>query len=65
MVESRRFICHNLHSFKERVILLYLSILQTRQMSHLLSSAVFTIPLKAFIKPLDAPQKSMEIKILK
>ena len=35
----------NLHSFNEVVILLYLSILETRRISHLPGSAHFTIPL--------------------
>ena len=37
--------CHNLHSLKE-VILLCQSILETRQISHLFSSAQSTFPLK-------------------
>ena len=36
----------NLHSFKEGVILLCQSILETRRISHLHGSALFTIPLK-------------------
>ena len=35
----------NLHSFKEGVILLSQSILETRRVSHLHGSAIFTIPL--------------------
>ena len=35
----------NLHSFKKGVILLFQSIFETRQISHLLGSALFTIPL--------------------
>ena len=35
----------NLHSFKEGVILLHHSILETRRISHLHGSALFTIPL--------------------
>ena len=35
----------NLHSFKEGLILLYQSILETRRMTHLHDSAHFTIPL--------------------
>ena len=35
----------NLHSFKEGVILLCQSILETRRISHLHGSALFTIPL--------------------
>ena len=37
---------HNFHSFKKRVILLCQSILETRQISHLYASALWTIPLK-------------------
>ena len=36
----------NLHSFKEGLILLCQSILETRRITHLYDSAVFTIPLK-------------------
>ena len=36
----------NLHSFKERLILLCQSILETRRIIHLHGSAHFTIPLK-------------------
>ena len=36
----------NLHYFKEGLILLHQSILETRRMTHLHGSAVFTIPLK-------------------
>ena len=36
----------NLHSFKERVILLCHSILETRRISRLHGSALFTIPLR-------------------
>ena len=35
----------NLHSFKEMVILLCQSILETRRIAHLHGSALFTIPL--------------------
>ena len=38
----------NLHSFKEGTIHLCQSILETRRMSHLHGSALFTIPLKFF-----------------
>ena len=38
----------NLHSFKEGVILLCQSILETKRVSHLHGSALFTIPLKGF-----------------
>ena len=38
----------NLHSFKEGVILLCQSILETRRISHLHGSALFTIPLIFF-----------------
>ena len=37
--------CHNLHSFKEGVILLCQSIFETRRISHLFSSAFFTTSL--------------------
>ena len=37
----------NLHSFKEGMILLCQSILETRRISHLHGSALFTIPLKS------------------
>ena len=36
----------NLHSFEEGVILLCQSILETRRISHLHGSVLFTIPLK-------------------
>ena len=36
---------HNLHSFKEGVILLRQSILEIRQIFHLHGSALFTVPL--------------------
>ena len=39
--------CHNLHYFKEGVILLCETTLETRQISHLNSSPLFTIPFKA------------------
>ena len=42
----------NLHSFKKGVILLFQSIFETRQISHLLGSALFTIPLKNGFKQL-------------
>ena len=38
----------NLHAFKEEMILLCQSILETRQISHLLGSMLFTIPAKPF-----------------
>ena len=38
----------NLHSFKEGMILLCQSILETRRISHLHGSPLFTIPLKTF-----------------
>ena len=38
----------NLYSFKEEVILLYQSILETRRITHLHDSALFTIPLSYF-----------------
>ena len=40
--------CHNLHCFKDGVILWCQSILETRRISHLFNSALFTIPLKTF-----------------
>ena len=43
----------NLHSFKEKVILLCQSILETRRISHLFSSALFTIPLKSSVGKID------------
>ena len=38
--------CHDIHSFKEGVILLCQSILETKQISHLHGLALFTIPLR-------------------
>ena len=38
----------NLHSFKERVILLCQSILKMRRISHLHGSALFAIPFRLF-----------------
>ena len=38
----------NLHSFKERLILLYQSILETRRMTHLHGYAHFSIPLNSY-----------------
>ena len=40
--------CHNLHYFQEGVILLCETTLETRQISHLNSSPLFTIPLKLY-----------------
>ena len=40
----------NLHSFKEGLIVLCPSILETRRTTHLHSSAHFTIPLKALLR---------------
>ena len=40
---------HNLHSFKEGLILLCQSILETRRITHLHGSAHFTIPLTAAV----------------
>ena len=37
--------CHNLHSFREGMNLLCQSILETKQLSHLFSSALLTVPL--------------------
>ena len=39
----------NLHSFKEVIIILCQSILETRRISHLHGSALFTIPLRSHI----------------
>ena len=39
----------NLHSFKEGVIILCQSILETRRVSHLHGLALFTIPLSSFV----------------
>ena len=39
------FKCQNLHTFKEGLILLCRSILETRRITHLHDSAHFTIPL--------------------
>ena len=41
----------NLHSFKERLILLCQSILETRRITHLHGSALFTIPLSHMTNP--------------
>ena len=40
----------NVHSFKEEVILLCQSILETRRISHVPGSAHFKIPLRALMK---------------
>ena len=40
----------NLHTFKEGLILLCQSILETRRITHLHGSAHFAIPLRHFIK---------------
>ena len=40
--------CHNLHCFKDGVILLCQSILETRRILHSTELALFTIPLKTF-----------------
>ena len=37
--------CHNLHSFKEGLVCLCQSILETRRISYLHASALFKIPL--------------------
>ena len=41
--------CHNLYSFKEGMILLCQSIFETRRITHLHVSALFTIPLRALL----------------
>ena len=43
----------NLHAFKKGVILLCQSILETRRISHLFSSGLFTIPLKSSVGKID------------
>ena len=43
--------CHNLHSFKEGVILLCQSIVETRRLLHLFSSALLTVPLNISAVP--------------
>ena len=50
--------CHNLHSFKEGVILLCQSILEIRWISYLHGSALFTIPLSVIFGrcPSELPQ---------
>ena len=48
----------NLHSFKEGMIHLCQSILETRRISHLHSSAPFTIPLSIFEKQRGLEQAS-------
>ena len=45
--------CHDLHSFKDEVILLCQTILETRQISHLHDPALFTILLKNSVGKLD------------
>ena len=63
----------NLHSFKEGVILLCQSILETRRISHLHGSALFKIPLSNFsletfmpnFVSLTFPSLQLELKNLK
>ena len=43
----------NIHSFKEGVILLCQSILETRRISHFHHSSLFTIPLMLFLSNLS------------
>ena len=50
--------CHNLYSFKEGVIHLCQSIPESRQISHLLSSALFAIPVT------KATKRLLEVAIL-
>ena len=45
--------CHDLHSFKDEVILLCQTILETKQISHLYDQALFTILLKNSVGKLD------------
>ena len=47
----------------DNVILLCQSILETRRISHLYGSAFFTVLLKAFIKPFEAPSVSVKVKM--
>ena len=49
----------NLHCFKEGVILLCQSILETRRISHLHGSALFTIPRKLGQHPIILPKKAL------
>ena len=44
----------NLHSFKERLILLCQNILETRKIAHLHASAHFTIPLSLKLTDISA-----------
>ena len=50
--------CHNLYSFKEGMTHLCQSILESRQISPLLSSALFTIPVT------KATKRLLEVVIL-
>ena len=63
----------NLHSFKEGLILLCQSILETRRISHLHGSALFTIPLNVHnctllhahvlsLRPVDQVRRQMARK---
>ena len=52
----------NLHSFKEGVILLCQSILETRRTSHLRGSTLFTIPLNGYIP--DTSKKTTRLPLL-
>ena len=53
----------SLHSFKEGVILLCQSILETRRISHLHGSALFTIPLSTYELLLPPGIKGLNFKI--
>ena len=55
-----RFKCHNLHSFNKGVILLCQSILETRRISHLFSSALVTVPLMENVIFCAVPQAGFE-----
>ena len=51
------------HTFKERVILLCQSILETRRISHLPGSAHFTIPLKLLL--MTFADKSLLVEVVR
>ena len=60
----------NLHSFKEGMILVCQSILETRRISHLHGSALFSIPLRGawrkrggvmFLRGVDTPMHTMSV----
>ena len=54
----------NLHSFKEGLILLCQSIFETRRMSHLHDSALFTIPLRMLGKGLQLKSTTLLVLFL-